>query len=148
MFPNKPKPNSLNGQIRDAERRWARCRQGVDNSGSRLFKHLGRRITAPDSLLLAGGVGFLFGEFSKRQTVHACRQQDDSTIAETTAWSITLNFISVLDKLYTALPLILIVKSWMDQGMPNTESGQRQESASDQLVANLPDYARQATPDS
>ena len=58
---------SLNEQIKEAGDRLRNRRRLVRDRGATLGRTLHQRITDPAWLLWAGGLGFLFGEFTRRQ---------------------------------------------------------------------------------
>lgn len=61
------RPHSLNDRIREAGCRLQNRRRLVRVRGVALGRTLHRRMAAPAMLLLAGGMGFLRGEFTRRQ---------------------------------------------------------------------------------
>lgn len=115
------KSKSLTAQIREAEQQIVIRQQGVDVRAATLIKKIHQEITAPSTLLLAGGIGFIIGEFTKRQTTNnsdiANKQRTTGTFSLRTA----LNLITSVHTLYMALPIAWKVKFF---GKPGTSSRQ------------------------
>ena len=84
-FPYSSKSKSLNAQIYEAEQQVALRQQRVTDSRSSLLRHIHQRMTAPATLWLAGGIGFMFGELTKPRTLKTCSQNEQSSVTETTA---------------------------------------------------------------
>jgi|GEM_PF-913877 hypothetical protein len=118
---------SLNGQIFAAEQQLLHSRRGVAKSGSRLLGRLQQRMTEPATLLLAGGLGFMFAELTKLQPTNTCKKNARPSLVANTALNIAQGFIIFIHELYTTLPLILIAKSYFDSkkfsGAPESRSG-------------------------
>jgi hypothetical protein len=69
-------------------------------------------MTAPATLLLAGGTGFIIGELTKRQTPNSRGTAGKPRAAETTPLRTALNLMTSVHTLYTALPLAWMIKSF------------------------------------
>jgi hypothetical protein len=98
---------SLNDQIREAGDRLRNRRRLVQVRGATLGRTLHQRITDPALLLWAGGMGFLIGELTRRQTPQAPRDTDRSPDAGHPLFETALNLIKLVDwghTLFTALP--------------------------------------------
>jgi hypothetical protein len=104
-IPIRSKPISLTAQIRDAEREILNHQQRVDALTATLIPKIHQQMTAPGTLLLAGGIGFILGEFTKRQTPKYGGADDKPRTAETTPWRTAMNLITTAKTLYSALPL-------------------------------------------
>jgi len=61
-------PKSLTAQINAAERQVLNRQQEVGIRTTTLVRKIHQQMTAPATLLLAGGIGFIIGELTKRQT--------------------------------------------------------------------------------
>ncbi|MFZ4704324.1 MAG: hypothetical protein ACOYMG_30140 [Candidatus Methylumidiphilus sp.] len=86
----------------------------------KLANQIHRKMTAPTSLLFAGGIGFVMGEFTKRTSAKAQGTTDSPHAAEMTPLRTALNLITLTRTLYTAvLPLAWMVKSFQQPDTPN-----------------------------
>jgi hypothetical protein len=118
--PSTSQPVSLAARIRQAERQVAKRQRGVDVQSGRLVRQIHQQMTAPGTLLLAGGIGFIIGELTKRQTPKMLGA------VETTPWRTALNLATSAHTLYTALPLAWIVKSFHSRGTPDSNATQQE----------------------
>jgi hypothetical protein len=101
---NQSKPASLTVQIRDAERQLLDRRRLVRVRGTALGQNIYKQMTTPASLLLGGGVGFVTGELTPRQTTPS-RSTDDSPGSYRAFFETALNLITLLRPLFSAPPL-------------------------------------------
>lgn len=104
-------PKSLTAQINAAERQVLNRRQEVGIRTAALVRKIRHQMTAPATLLLAGGIGFMIGELTKRPTAKFRGTVDKPHTAETTPLRIALNLMTSARTLYTALPLVWMMKS-------------------------------------
>lgn len=118
------KPRSLTSQIRDAEWQVQNHQLRVGVRAARLSRKIHRRMTAPASLLLAGGIGFMAGEFTKRQTPGFRATADKPRAAEPTFLRTALSFMTAAYTFYRALPLAWMMRCFRQQGRSN-ESNSR-----------------------
>ena len=111
-LPFQLKPKSLATQIREAERQVSNRQRNVSASGATLARQIHQQMTTPASLMLAGGVGFILGELTKRHTFKAQGAADKTcSSAVTIPLTTAINFITSAYTLYTAvLPLAWMVK--------------------------------------
>jgi len=110
-------PKSLTAQINAAERQVLNRQQEVGIRTTTLVRKIHQQMTAPATLLLAGGIGFIIGELTKRQT----SKKRPGTIGkpqatENSPLRIALNLITSARTLYTALPLVWMMKSYRQPG--------------------------------
>jgi len=117
-LPNRSKSKSLTAQIRDAEQQVLNRQQGVGVRTAALVRKIHQQMTAPATLLLAGGIGFILGELTKRQPATFHGTADEPRPAETTPLRTALNLLTSARTLYTALPLAWIMKSSRTPGAP------------------------------
>ena len=109
-LPFQLKPKSLATQIREAERQVSNRQRNVSASGATLARQIHQQMTTPTSLMLAGGIGFILGELTKRQTGKA-QGTADKTRSTAPPLTTAINFITSAYTLYTAvLPLAWMVK--------------------------------------
>jgi len=109
-LPFQLKPKSLATQIREAERQVSNRQRGVSASGAKLARQIHQQMTTPTSLMLAGGIGFILGELTKRHTGKA-QSTADKTRSTAPPLTTAINFITSAYTLYTAvLPLAWMVK--------------------------------------
>lgn len=112
---NQNQSRFLTDQIKDAERQVLKRQQVLDLRTTKLVQKIYQQLTDPASLLLAGGIGFIIGEITKRQpakvrsTVDKAQSTEKST--ETSPLRTALNLLTSAQTLYTALPLAWIMKS-------------------------------------
>lgn len=109
---NRSKPKSLAAQIRDAERHVLKRQQKVGVRASTLVRKIHRLMTAPATLLLASGIGFIVGELTKRQTNNSRGNADKQSNTVTTPLRTALNLMTSAHTLYTALPITWIMKTF------------------------------------
>jgi hypothetical protein len=77
-------------------------------------------------LLLAGGIGFIIGELTKRQTTNNRDTTNKQLTAETTPLRTALNLFTSVHTLYTALPIAWIIKSFHQPGSSGRQATERQ----------------------
>jgi hypothetical protein len=115
------KSRSLTAQIRAAEQQIVIRQQGVGVRTATLLKKIHQEITAPSTLLLAGGIGFIIGELTRRQTTNIRDTANQQNTTETSPLRTALNLITSVHTLYMALPIAWKVKFF---GKPGTSSRQ------------------------
>lgn len=107
----RSKAASLNRQIKAAELQALTGKQHVDDAATRFMDVLHRQITAPVSLWLAGGTGFVIGEVTQQATFHS---QDDSEKTQPhpskSALSILFQIMTSAHSLCTLLPLTWMIR--------------------------------------
>lgn len=111
---NKNHSTFLEDQIKDAQWQVVKHHQAVDYRTNVLVRNIYRQLTDPASLLLAGGIGFIIGELTKRRPSSSRSTADKAhgTRTETTSpLKVALNLLTSAQTLYTALPLAWLVKS-------------------------------------
>jgi hypothetical protein len=124
--PSVSKPKSLAAQIRDAERQVLKRQQGVGVRTTTLVREIHQQMTAPATLLLAGGIGFIIGELTKRQTTNSRGATDKPRAAETSPLTTALNLIGSAHTLYMALPIAWIMKSFNQPRTSGCQASKRQ----------------------
>jgi hypothetical protein len=115
------KSRSLTAQIRVAEQQILIRQQGVGVRTTTLIKKIHQEITAPSTLLLAGGIGFIIGELTRRQTTNIRDTANQQNTTGTSPLRTALNLITSVHTLYMALPIAWKVKFF---GKPGTSSRQ------------------------
>lgn len=108
---NWPKSNSLSSQIGELERQVLAHRQAIPIHSHNLVRKIRLQMTSPGTLLLASGVGFIFGEVTQRQSPQSSDSADNSKSAETSPLITALNLFTTARTLYMALPIAWILKS-------------------------------------
>jgi hypothetical protein len=125
-FTSASKSKLLTAQIRDAERQVSIRQREVGVRADKLVQKVYQRMTAPATLLMACGSGFVFGELTKRQTTQFRGTADTSGTVATTPLKTTLNLITSARTLYTAvLPLAWMMKSFQQRGASNQAQERR-----------------------
>ena len=126
------KSRSLTAQIRAAEQQIVIRQQGVGVRTATLIKKIHQEITAPSTLLLAGGIGFIIGELTRRQTTNIRDTANKQNTTETSPLRTALNLITSVHTLYMALPIAWKVKFF---GKPGTSSRQVSQQQSQPVSA-------------
>ena len=106
------KSRSLTAQIRAAEQQIVIRQQGVGVRTATLIKKIHQEITAPSTLLLAGGIGFIIGELTRHQTTNIRDTANKQNTTETSPLRTALNLLTSMHTLYTALPIAWMLKSF------------------------------------
>ena len=65
---NSTRPASLNQRIREAERQLAGRQRSIGFRAAALGRSVRENLSSPIALLVAAGVGFAIGQFSKRKS--------------------------------------------------------------------------------
>lgn len=113
---NRSKSKSLTAQIRDAEQQLLIRQRKVGVRATTLIKKIHQEITAPSTLLLTVGIGFIIGELTRRQTTSNRGTANKQHTTKTSALSTALNLMTSVHTLYTALPIAWMIKSFHQQG--------------------------------
>lgn len=111
---NLMNPRSLSAQIKDAEQQVLNRQRGVGIGASALVRKTQQQMTTPVSLLLACGVGFLLGELTKRQSTKLSDSGVKREVAKPSPLKIALNLATSIQTLYTALPIVWIMKNFYE----------------------------------
>lgn len=97
---------SLAAEIKDAELQVLECQRMVIVRADTLMQKTQQQMTAPASLLLAGGIGFVIGELTKSKSFELHGTIEEPRVAETTDISQTLmralNQLATINALYTS----------------------------------------------
>lgn len=105
------KSNSLSSQIGELERQVSAHRQAIPIHSDSLVRKIRLQMTAPGTLLLTSGIGFVFGELTQRQPPQSSDSADNSKAAKTSPLITALNLITTARTLYMALPIAWLLKS-------------------------------------
>ncbi|MEC4748933.1 hypothetical protein [Methylomicrobium sp. Wu6] len=111
-LPNRIKPPSLTAQIRDAELRVLKRQRGVGVRTDMLVQKIHQQMSAPATLLLAAGIGYILGEITQRQSP----KFRGDVAAGTTPLRSALNLMTSVQTFYRALPLVWLMKSFRQPG--------------------------------
>ena len=122
------KAQVLTDQIKNAEWLVLTRQQVIDFRTSVLVRKLCRQMTEPSSLLLAGGIGFIMGEITKRQPAKARGAAAKVGSSEISPLKVALNLLTSVRTLYTALPIAWIMKSRYKPGASAPTSQQKFQS--------------------
>lgn len=114
---------SLTAKINAAERQLLNRQQQVDIGTVTLVHKIHQQMTAPATLLLTGGIGFIIGDLTKRPSSkkHPGTVENPRT-SENSPLKIVLNLMTSARTLYTALPLVWIMKSYCQPQTPTHHS--------------------------
>jgi hypothetical protein len=99
------KSTSLTAQIRDAEQKILIRHRGAGVRATILIKKIHKEMTAPSTLMLAGGIGFIIGELTKRQTTNSPDATNKQSTVQISPLKTALNLITLTHSLYIALPV-------------------------------------------
>jgi len=130
----------LEDQIKDAQWQVVKHHQAVDYRTNVLVQNIYRQLTDPASLLLAGGIGFIIGELTKRRpsSSRGTAEKAQSPRTETTSpLKVALNLLTSAQTLYTALPLAWLVKSRRHQPGTSTQAAKTKSHAVPTSTATL-----------
>lgn len=119
---NRINPTSLSVKIKDAERQVLNRQRKIGVGTDTLVRKTQQQMTTPVSLLLASGIGFILGELTKRET-SKIRGTTDKPRVEASPLTTALNLVSSIQTLYTALPIVWMMKTFYQPG----SSGQTTE---------------------
>jgi len=125
-LPSVRKSGSLESKISDVERQVLQRQQRVGIRTTTLIQKIHQQMTAPATLLLAGGIGFIMGELTARQTPNSGGNADKPRAAETSPLTTALNLITSVRTLYMALPIAWIMKSFNQPGASGRQASNRQ----------------------
>ena len=106
------KSKSLRTQIRNVERELLNRQRRTGVRTATLVRKIQQQMTAPATLLLAGGIGFILGELTQCQTAKPRGALEEPRASETTPLRTALNLMTLVHTLYTALPLAWMMKSF------------------------------------
>ena len=120
------KSTSLTAQIRDAEQKILIRHRGVSVSATTLIKKIHYEMTAPSTLLLAGGIGFIIGELTKRQTTSSPDATNKRSTVQISPVKTALNLITLVHSLYIALPLSWKIKLFHQLRASGRQAPERQ----------------------
>jgi hypothetical protein len=107
----KKRPRALTAQIEYAEQQVLLHQRGIVVRTAGLNRKINQQLTAPASLMLASGIGFILGEITKCQRPKLPKSGNNSAVAETSPLNTALKLLISAHSLYTALPLAWIIKS-------------------------------------
>jgi hypothetical protein len=125
---------SLSQQIKAAERDVLHQQRRVTVSTDHLVQCIHRQLTAPASLLMAGGVGFIMGELTRRQTTRTSSAGDQPQATGITRWQTALNLAGSVRALYTALPVAWLVRIYRQARSTNQATKPQPNLAAKQPV--------------
>ncbi len=101
---------SLRVQIREAEQQVLHRRHTLGLKLVTLANKIHQQLTAPATLLLTSGVGFIIGEVSKHQT---CKANDGQPAQQSSPLTKTMSLVNSMRTIYLLLPL-----AWMFKPRP------------------------------
>ncbi|MCD2451630.1 hypothetical protein GO003_014640 [Methylicorpusculum oleiharenae] len=110
-FLKRQKAKSLAAEIKAMERQILLRQHVIHMRGDCLVKKLRQQLSEPTTFLLAGGIGFVFGELTKCQSIQSSGTSDQSKTAEPSPLINALNLFTTARTLYMALPIAWMMKS-------------------------------------
>ena len=130
-MPNQTKSRSLSAQISKTEQQIFKQQGRVRIQTTRLISKLYQQLTAPATLVLAGSIGFIFGELTKGSNSKICSTAEKQSVAKASPLTIALKLLASAQTLFTALPLAWIMKSFENHDMSSqAQQGQALPSMS------------------
>jgi hypothetical protein len=109
-------PTSLSVQIKAAEQQVLNRKRKIGIGTTALVQKMQQQMLAPSTFLLAGGVGFLIGEITKREPSKIPGITDKPHAVEPSPLKTALSLVTSIQTLYTALPLAWIIKTFQQSG--------------------------------
>jgi hypothetical protein len=122
------KSKSLEAQINDMEQLALIRQRKVSVRTTILIGKIHQQMTTPTTLLLAGGIGFIIGELTKRRTPGNGSDTKQSMTAETSPLTTALNLIASAHTLYMALPVAWIMKTFNQSRAPSNRQAPNQQA--------------------
>lgn len=122
---NQNKFKFLADQIKDIEWRLLNHQRIIDFRAHILVRKIYQQITEPSSLLLAGGIGFIIGDLTKRRIAKVPAATDKAAGSKVSPLTVALNLLTSVRTLYTALPVAWIMKSRRYQRGASSRASQR-----------------------
>lgn len=119
---NRSKANSLAAQISDVERHVQDRQLKIEIRTDTLVRTIHQQITAPTTLLMASAAGFMIGELTKRQPSkldYSGHKTEDTGISPL---KVAIKLITSIQTLYTALPIVWIMKTFYQPGSSDQSS--------------------------
>ncbi|MDD5323114.1 MAG: hypothetical protein PHD43_21375 [Methylococcales bacterium] len=123
---NRSKSKSLTAQIRDTERQLLKRQEVVGDRAATLSRKIHQQLTAPSTLMMTVGIGFIIGELTKHQTTNNRGIANKQRTAESTPLRTALNLLTSVHTLYTALPIAWIMKSFYQPGPSDRQATEQQ----------------------
>ena len=125
-FANVRKSNSLTAKIRDAEQQLLTRQRRVGARTDALIKNIHRQMTAPSTLLMTVGIGFILGELTKPRSsrnhgVSGKQGTNGSSFLRT-----ALNLLTSIHTLYMALPIAWKIRFFQASAKPGRQAPERQ----------------------
>ena len=121
----RSKANSLASQIKDAERRVQDRKRIIKVRTDVLMRTIHQEMTAPTTLLLASGTGFMIGELTKRQPAKVDSSGHKTEGTGISPLRVAINLVTSIQTLYTALPIVWIMKTFVQTGSVGQSSKQQ-----------------------
>jgi hypothetical protein len=116
------KSKSLRTQIRNVERELLNRQRRTGVRTATLVRKIQQQMTAPATLLLAGGIGFILGELTQCQTAKPRGTLEEPRSSEAIPLRTALNLMTLIHTLYTALPLAWMMKFFHQPDVPGQVS--------------------------
>ncbi|MEQ1527964.1 MAG: hypothetical protein ABL925_01505 [Methylococcales bacterium] len=107
----KMSSKSINAQINTELQQVAAGQNRFLAQRSRLINNCHQQITAPGTLLLTAGLGFIFGELTKNQTTEFVGSVNNLSSGKSSPLQTALNLTASMRTLYMILPLTWIMKN-------------------------------------
>jgi hypothetical protein len=125
---NLHKPYSLNARIHEVERQLVHDRHNVKIRRTRIVNAIRLQITAPSSLLLSAGIGFIIGELTWKPKMSKSYggAQTPLRTAENMPLVSTLKLLVSIHTLYKTLPVNWLKKTFQEK---DTEKSSRKPSS-------------------
>ena len=88
-------------------------KRGAGFRADTLIKKIHQEMTAPSTLLLTVGIGFIIGELTKRQPSKLDGSGYKTEDAGISPMQVAINLVTSIQTLYTALPIVWMIKTFV-----------------------------------
>jgi hypothetical protein len=120
------KSRSLKAEIRNAEQQIVIRQRGISVRSTTLVRKIHQQITAPATLLLAGGIGFIIGELTRRRSSSNHGVSGKQRTKGSSPLRSALNLLTSIHTLYMALPTAWKVRFFHASTTPGRQAPERQ----------------------
>ena len=138
ISPDRNRPKTLTAQIRSAEQQVLIHQRSLGARTNELNRKINQQLTAPASLVLASGIGFILGEITRCQRPKLPTSGNTSVVTETSPLNTALTLLISAHSLYRALPLAWIIQSFKKPGTTGQTPQRKSRSIKTSKKAPIP----------
>ena len=99
-----------------------------------LMKTIHQQMTAPTTLLLATGIGYIIGDLTKSHEIKLDNSADKSKAVEISPLKVAINLVTSIQNIYTALPIFLMIKTFFQPSSSRQSSKQQFQATTSDSV--------------